>query len=170
MHFDAVLMHLTRTPRVGCSCQQRATTGAVERANPLPAGRYWVDVFAPDAEAFGAWLSANRATVRIRTTEHYDSTPPRDWYLFEVTAPTSWQGPGLPTIAASNVTSSSDTAVRPDPVPSLATQVEQQVESASSALGPFAKGLVGVLAAAFVIEVGVGAFRKGGAVTRSARR
>jgi|GEM_PF-4909660 len=102
--------------------------GKVERHNPLPAGKYWVDVFAKDSDAFGAWLSSNKPTVAVRTTEHYDSDPPRDWYLFEVSAPTPWNGPGFPTVAGQNVTSSSDTGQRPDPVPSIPTQIEQELE------------------------------------------
>jgi len=107
--------------------------GAVERKNPLPAGRYWVDVFAKDSDAFGAWLNSNKATVQVRTTEHFDSDPVRDWYLFEVSVPTPWQGPGFPTIAGPHVTSSSDTAQRPDPVPSVATQVEKELADLKSA-------------------------------------
>lgn len=120
MSFDAVIARMHRASRVGCSCAREGSTGALERTNPLPAGRYWVDVFQPDADAFGAWLSSNKATVHVVSTEHFErnaSGPPRDWYLFQVMAPTPWQGPGFPTIADATVTSSSDTATRPDPTP-----------------------------------------------------
>lgn len=106
--------------------------GKVERQNPIPAGRYWVDVFANDSDAFGAWISSNRPTVAVRTTEHFDSDPSRDWYLFDVSAPTPWHGPGFPTIAGPNVTSSTDTAQRPDPPPSIETQIEQMLESSKT--------------------------------------
>lgn len=107
----------------------RLGLAAVERTNPLPAGRYWVDVFAKDSDTFGAWLSSNKATVKVRTTEHFDSDPVRDWYLFEVSVPTPWYGPGFPTIAGPNVTTSSDTAQRPDPPPAVTTQIEQILAS-----------------------------------------
>ena len=90
-------------------------TGVLERRNPLPAGRYWKDIFEADAEAFGEWLKDNHETVKVRTTEHIDGDPPRDWLLFEVTAPTMWDGPGYPDIATANVHTSADTVQRPDP-------------------------------------------------------
>lgn len=103
--------------------------GAVERQNPLPAGRYWIDIFDKDSDAFGAWLSSNKVTVVVRATEHFESTPTRDWYLFEVKVPTPWNGPGFPTVAAPNVTTSSDTAQRPDPPPSVTDQIEELLNS-----------------------------------------
>lgn len=143
MSFDAVIARMHRASRVGCSCVHGAA-GALERTNPLPAGRYWVDVFSPDADAFGAWLSSNKATVHVVATEHFeknDAGPPRDWYLFQVLAPTPWAGPGFPTIAAPTVTSSSDTATRPDPTPDTlstaadaATDLTQAARRAASAI------------------------------------
>jgi hypothetical protein len=128
--------------------------GAQETQNPLPAGRYWVDVFAPDADAFGAWLSSNKATVKVRTTEHFDSDPVRDWYLFDVSVPTPWHGPGFPEIATADVTSSSDTVQRPDPVPSFATQVEEMMKStkdAAKATAWLGIALVAVVGGALVV-------------------
>lgn len=119
--------------------------GAVQRQNPLPAGRYWVDVFAPDTDTFGAWLSSNKSTVTVRNTEHFDSSPVRDWYLFDVTVPTPWNGPGFPTIATTDVTSSADTVVRPDPPPSVTTQIEQELASLQSSTKTAAWVGVGVL-------------------------
>lgn len=141
------------------------SVGAIERRNPLPAARYWVDVFAPDAEAFGAWLSSNAATVHVRTTEHFDAidgAPSRDWVLFDVNAPTPWSGPGLPTIAQAGVTSSSDTATRPDPPPSLATELEQGAHSILAG-GAFVKGMLGVVAGAVAIHFALELARKGAA-------
>lgn len=92
--------------------------GAIERANPLPAGRYWVDVFTPQEAAFQAWLQKNKSNVAVTTTESFDpidSYPGRVWRLFEVNAPVSWEGPGFPTIAGANVQTSGDTVQRPDP-------------------------------------------------------
>jgi hypothetical protein len=93
--------------------------GAVERANPLPPGKYWVDVFTPQEAAFQDWLHRNKANVIVTTTESFDPTmdgsPGRVWRLFEVGTPVTWEGPGLPTIADPGVKSSEDTAQRPSP-------------------------------------------------------
>lgn len=90
-------------------------TGVLERRNPLPAGRYWKDIFEADAEAFRAWLKDHGDTVKVRTTETITGEPSRDWYLFEVTAPTMWDGPGYPDVATTAVQTSADTVQRPDP-------------------------------------------------------
>ena len=92
--------------------------GALERHNPVPPGKYWVDVFEQDSSAFYDWLAANRAAVHVDATESFpsnDGGPAREWYLFTVGSPVQWKGPGFPTIAEPNVTSSADTAQRPDP-------------------------------------------------------
>jgi hypothetical protein len=92
--------------------------GAIERRNPLPVGKYWVDVFEKDQAAFRAWLTANRGSVQAQTTESFPANeggPARDWYLFSVTAPVTWNGPGFPTIAGPGVQTSADTAERPQP-------------------------------------------------------
>lgn len=123
MSFDAVLARMhSRVSRAGCSCAHGV--GAVQRANPLPPGRYWVDVFENDSPDFSSWLAANRSTVSIVSTQHFDANaggPARDWVLFTTSAPTPWNGPGFPTIADASVTSSSDTAVRPPPAPDITT-------------------------------------------------
>jgi len=132
MSFDSAIAHVRG--RVGCDCVH---TGALERSNPLPAGRYWVDVFSPDSAAFGAWLTSNQATVRVVSTQSFeknDAGPARDWYLFQVTAPTPWNGPGFPTIADASVTSSADTVQRPDPQPDpLSTAADTASDLAASA-------------------------------------
>lgn len=92
--------------------------GALERHNPLPIGKYWVDVFEQDSANFYDWLAANKGAVQVTSTESFPSNgggPAREWYLFKVSAPVSWNGPGFPTIAEPNVQSSSDTSQRPDP-------------------------------------------------------
>jgi hypothetical protein len=131
MSFDSVLAHVRRIQRAGSSC---SSVGALQRANPLPPGRYWVDVFETDSPAFSSWLAVNRATVNVVSTEHFDQNaggPARDWVLFQITGPTPWNGPGFPTIADPSVTSSSDTAERPPPAPdpttSLADAMDRQL-------------------------------------------
>jgi hypothetical protein len=92
--------------------------GAMERANPLPAGRYWVDVFTLQEAAFQDWLKRNKANVMVTTTESYDpidGNPGRVWRLFEVRTPVTWEGPGFPTIATPEIKTSEDTVQRPPP-------------------------------------------------------
>ena len=66
---------------------------AIERRNPLPPGRYWVDVFdrigtagafkgQNEQQAFRNWLRAFAATVKVEVTETHDTDPPRDFYVF----------------------------------------------------------------------------------------
>lgn len=99
---------------------------AAERRNPLPVGRYWVDVFdlvstAPatkgqnEQTAFRAWLRRNAATVKVERTQSFDTEPARDFYIFKVVASTPWEGPGFPTIAPSGVQSSDDTVTKLPP-------------------------------------------------------
>lgn len=38
---------------------------ALERSNPLPPGRYWVDVSPADKPAFDGWLAANRGALAV---------------------------------------------------------------------------------------------------------
>lgn len=101
--------------------------GAVARTNPIPAGRYWLDVFTPspaghaDSEAvFSRWLGENFGRVVVRTTETFPGPPLRNWYLFEVLAgatPTAFPfvALGFPTKAGPEVKSSGDTVQRPPP-------------------------------------------------------
>lgn len=109
---------------------------AMERRNPLPVGRYWHDVVAlpskPAARAdFADWLSRNTATVHVEvTTDHPDDEPPSSFYIFAVSQPTAWEGPGYPTIAPASIKSQTDTVQRPAPSPSIADQVEQITKSA----------------------------------------
>jgi hypothetical protein len=100
---------------------------ALERRNPLPVGLYWQDVFDKDHDAFEDWLKRNHATVTSIRNEHFDAQseaemgvptgglPGRDWYLFQVTAPTKWEGPGFPTKTTDANLTSEDTVQRPDP-------------------------------------------------------
>jgi len=91
---------------------------ALERRNPLPPGLYWVDVHGDDKiHAFNKWVKQDSIRVRkVRATE--DPTgqwPSGNWYLFEVLAPTQWDGPGLPTIAENLDLEAEDTVQRPAP-------------------------------------------------------
>lgn len=108
---------------------------AIQRANPIPIGRYWVDAIDATATLFAdAWFAKHRSTVKLLRKEDSSGTGPiapswapgRSWYLFEVLAPTErWQqvkGLGLPTIVQSPqapnapaVQTSADTVIKPKP-------------------------------------------------------
>lgn len=116
---------------------------AVERRNPLPVGRYWIDVVQSKQEAFDAWLTANRGKVGIRVSEgKADSDPPHTWILFDVKTPVTWNTQfGYPTIAEGEQ-SQEDTASRPPPEPSFDWGIFTGV--AAAGLAPLALFLGGL--------------------------
>jgi hypothetical protein len=134
---------------------------ALERRNPVPIGRYWVDVFDQVSThpatkgqntqtAFRDWLRRNASTVKSESTQSFDSKPARDFYIFRVTAPTPWEGPGFPEVAPAAVQSSADTAQRPDPEKDPLDQLGDALGSASSTWSGLVLA-VGVGAAALVL-------------------
>lgn len=133
----------------------------LERKNPLPIGRYWVDVFEKQFAAFDAWLEKNRDKTDVITQENFEGGglpfdrkndfPPRRWYLFEVLEPVRWEGPGLPTIATPNVKNSQDTEKPTDEiVPPVFP--DGPGGTAESLLGKVALGAGVVLGGAFVLS------------------
>lgn len=127
--------------------------GAMERTNPLPAGRYWVDVFAPQEDAFQAWLQKNKANVAVTTTETFDPIdgyPGRVWRLFEVSAPVTWEGPGFPTIAGADVQTAADTVQRPDPQKDPLDKLSDY----GANVGTTAKAILWVVGGVVVLVVG----------------
>ncbi len=95
----------------------------LQRKNPLPAGRYWVDVFGNNRTSMAKWFKAfGPLGVTVRSVESSTGATPgdnRDWYLFEYTPkyglPVVWDATtfGFPTIAEPAVKSSADTATTP---------------------------------------------------------
>lgn len=89
---------------------------ALERRDPVPAGRYSVFILPAEEARWIAWIAANRATVKpvlsVPKQRVGSSAAPfaTTWMgdiiqdyagsavLFDVTAPTPWVGLGLPTI------------------------------------------------------------------------
>lgn len=106
---------------------------AIERRNPLPTGRYWVDVFDPHRRAFKEWLEDNHVTVE-QTKEYETNTPLGTWYLFSVSEPVQWEGPGFPTIADASVQSHDDTAQKAPPEKEGLEKLEEIVENTGSFL------------------------------------
>lgn len=97
---------------------------ALEKRSPLPIGRYWVDLFKfPDNDQwaiFDQWLRENRELVGVERAEIFDSDPPRQWVLFNVTGGAGgqflpeWVGIGFPSIAEPEIKTSDDTVQKPD--------------------------------------------------------
>lgn len=87
---------------------------AIERGNPIPAGRYWIDVSKPRVKAYTDWRKASNGAVRTVSTQESDRMT---FIVFEVSTPTPrWPvevGLGLPTIAEQSVKSASDVVSRP---------------------------------------------------------
>ena len=114
--------------------------GLLEKHNPLPVGRYWVDVIDFDKIAeFDQWLQLREGEVIVERREKYPPSvggvpikppfiipqfpssteyqPPRDWILFKVLTPVTWLAVefGWPTIAPKSIQTSEDTVKKPNP-------------------------------------------------------
>jgi hypothetical protein len=95
-----------------------AALGVLMRTNPLPAGRYWLDVFGDNRDKMSTWLKTNAASLQVEDTESFEATtdfPARDFYIFSVKSPAPWDAVtfGYPTVADSSVKSSNDTVQKP---------------------------------------------------------
>jgi hypothetical protein len=114
--------------------------GALERRNPLPPGRYWIDLFEKDSAAWLAWRARNG--VKIEVTEHFNSSPPRDFIIFRTDTPVPWEGPGYPTIAGATVKASEDTGQRPPPTKDPIDAITDIVTSPTAKVVGTALGIV----------------------------
>lgn len=85
----------------------------LERSNPLPAGRYWLNVGPSDTAAFDAWLGDYEAlgSIRVENTSQLDGG--WNFVLFSVIQPVPWNGPGFPDIADDSVKTYADTITSP---------------------------------------------------------
>ncbi len=129
------------------TCDLQLQVGALQRANPLPPGRYWQDIFAKQANAWNAWLAQalKSGAVTIEKVEHFNRDPLHDgswlpngptgelevigdrtWVLFNVVRPVDWPATklGFPTIADATVQQSSDTVLNP-PGPTPADEIKE---------------------------------------------
>lgn len=110
---------------------------ALERKNPLPIGRYWVDVPEANLPEFQAWLAERPTQIHVEATDQ--ALADLTWYLFAVSSPVPWFGPGTPTIAESWVHSREDTVQRPpaeiDPLDKLYEWQKGQLAAWGQALG-----------------------------------
>jgi hypothetical protein len=107
----------------------------LERKNPLPIGRYWVDVPDADLSKFQQWIAERPSQVHVGSTKRIetdnsgwqmwwpDAEQAVTWYLFTVLSPVPWFGPGYPTIADANIQTADDTVQKPPPQPSMIDQL-----------------------------------------------
>lgn len=103
---------------------------AIERRRPLPAGRYWLDVFDEDRAAWETWSTAMKNVGRLKIT-HTESFPEigdskaHDFIIFETDAETiGWpEEVGPLSVAGPNIQSSADTVDRPEPMPEVIDQI-----------------------------------------------
>lgn len=117
----------------------RMSAGKLVKTNPLPVGRYWIDVFEDGIPSWIGWSGGNLATVSVEKTEFYEGTtllgkiagwiypwvptptnpdkvvqPDRVFVIFNVTSPTMWtiaETNGRPSIAPKGVIETSDDTV-----------------------------------------------------------
>lgn len=106
---------------MGLLAQRQAyATGLLQKQDPLPPGRYWIDVFGDKVQLFDQWLNVNSTFVAVEQSEGVAASgdwPEGEWVLFRVhDVPVPWGMQtklGWPTIADKNVKQKSDTAQRP---------------------------------------------------------
>jgi hypothetical protein len=95
----------------------------IERRNPLPVGRYWIDI-SKEPVPMGTWqgfLGAATGFVHVESTED-DET--QSFYIFTTTKELVWpDGIGSPSIAGPAIKSKADTVQRPDPEPDAIDQI-----------------------------------------------
>ena len=95
----------------------------IERRNPLPVGRYWIDV-STDPVATGTWLGFLDAAKGFVHVENTESDPDFAFSIFTTTKELVWpSGIGQPTIAPASVKSRADTITRPDYEPDVTDQI-----------------------------------------------
>ncbi len=136
---------------------------AIERRRPLPAGRYWIDVFPKSKNLWETWRDAMLKIdrVHIETTESYpgvDGAPEHEFIIFTLPVDNAAWPPdlGSPNTAPQTITTSADTATRPEPIPGL---LDQATEAASK-LTAGAKTTIGVVIGIAAVGLGVALFRK----------
>jgi hypothetical protein len=124
--------------------RRRYVVGVLERRNPLPVGRYWIDAMGEAAiKRLDQWLKSNRKTVKVERTEFDDgldfwgaSQGASNWVVFRVLEPTRWGGPGIPSVADSAVKRRADTIQSPKPEPY--TSPFEAFSNAMSSMGTIA--------------------------------
>lgn len=126
---------------------------AIERRRPLPAGRYWADIFAANRPAFEAWLHVNESDQSVRvesfTAEpETDGAPSHDFVVFRTARELVWDDATLgfsPNVAAATVQSASDVTTVPT--------AESTLPDLSDMFATVTTRIVGVIAAVTLLGV-----------------
>lgn len=140
-------------------------TGRLERKDPVPKGRYWIDIFDKKQTVWNDWVKRSGEKIKVITTEFFPaegfdpfkntfSSPARTWNLFDVLQPVPWGiavDVGWPTVASQDVQHSDDTAQAPEP--------EGLFGDISSPGFKIAIGGAGLIVAAVAIGYAVRSFR-----------
>jgi hypothetical protein len=125
----------------------------VETRNPLPAGRYWIDV-SNEPVPLGTWqgfVSAFKDFVHIESTVD-DGV--HSWFLFTTSKPLVWpEGIGFPTVAGPEIRSRADTVQRPDPVPDFLDSLPSARDIASGIGNAVTIGAAGLAVLIFFMTV-----------------
>lgn len=95
----------------------------IERRRPLPAGRYWIDVFPKNKPRWEAYVAvmAQLGALGVEVTEHVpgiDGAPDHDFVIFQTDRELVWPDSEMgfaPNVATSEVHSSDDTVQKPPP-------------------------------------------------------
>ncbi len=126
----------------------------VETRNPLPAGRYWIDVSKEPTQlgTFLGFLDAAKGFVHVEATE---DDPDFSWYLFTTTKDLVWPSNiGYPTIAEKNVKSRADTVQRLDPEKDVLDQIPSASDIAGNVTGALTQALT-LVAAVVAAAIGL---------------
>lgn len=124
------------------------------RTQPLPAGRYWLDVPITQLDPWMLWVRSNPQTVSIEHSEVAGSPAAGlTFFIFRTSKPMRFdqRSFGFPSLAGPEIQTANDTVQRP-PTPTAKSEVldpllEQVQAAAGSNLGRAV--LIGVLLYAF---------------------
>ena len=111
----------------------------MERRNPVPPGRYWVDILIGKLTAFDLMLDREKGNVVVEQREEFPNPQNFDasvtHFIFTNKKPLKWeQGWGYPTIAGPQIQSSADTVSKPPPEPGLGEQLSTMLGDAKTIL------------------------------------
>lgn len=139
---------------------------ALERRRPLPAGRYWLDVFENQQGNWGAWVDAMTRMapprVTVEVSQHFDGVDgaaAHDFVIFSTPGENvAYEAAGLPspTIAGPEIQNSDDTVQKPPPEPDLI----DQLSTAAGGIGRTAQIGLGVGVAVVVVLGGIALLKR----------
>lgn len=138
----------------------------LEKRRPLPAGRYWIDVFPQHRPKWDAYVAvmAQRGSLGVETTQYFepvDGAPEHTFVIFRTKEELVWPDDEMgfaPNVAGPEIQSSDDTVQKPDPAPDPLKQLNDWGNAFSKVLGVVVG--VSLVAAAVVVVTTVAKKRK----------